>query len=152
MNLKTSLAGWLLLMLPVAGLAAEQGELGTSSAANFTIALSIQPSIEINTVRDINLTITDRSVDATFSKPFCVQGSTGRYTIIASGNILGGDAESGNFDPLVPGIPSATYDVLSRDTTCNELTAFMVTFLAEDLQKAGSGLYTGALILLVSPV
>jgi len=174
MNLKISLAVCLLLTFPLGGIAAEQGELDTASAANFTIALSIQPSIEINTVRDINLTITDRSADATFSKPFCVQGSTpGRYTVIASGNDQSdnafvlqnaekdrltyyvsyrGDADAEDFDPLVPGIPSATYDVLSRETACDELTSFMVRFRAEDLQKAGSGLYTGALVLLVSPV
>lgn len=174
MNLKLTLAALLLAGLPVTGNAAQQGELASSSSASYTISLEIQPSMEIKTVSDISLNISNRSVDASFTKPFCVQGSVpGKYTLVANGTRESGDAfvlhnaandtlpyyvsyrgdpASTQFDPLSPGVATRAYDVLSRAATCDKLTEFKVTFRSADLEKAGSGLYTGALTLLVSPV
>ena len=164
----------LIALLPLCGNAAEQGKLGPESSANFTITLTIQPSIQIKTVSDIALTISNRKVDASFSKPFCVQGSAhAKYTVVAYGSsqdpnefvlhnadndklpyhvAYHGDPASGSFDPLSPGVPSRSYSVLDRGTSCDNKTAFRVTFRSVDLQNAGSGLYTGALTLMVSPV
>ncbi|HKI74208.1 MAG TPA: hypothetical protein VJ998_06180 [Pseudomonadales bacterium] len=169
-----TLAGCLLACAPLTGVAAEQGELGEHSAASYTITLAIQPSIEIKTVSDITLNITDRNVDASFSKPFCVQGTTpGKYTIIAYGNdqsanafvlhnadndmldyhvAYEGDPVSMTYEALSPGQPSSSFDVQTRSSNCDNSTSFKVTFRSSDLQNAGSGLYTGSLTLLVSPV
>jgi hypothetical protein len=169
-----SMAALLLAYTPLLAGAAQQGELGKNSSSSYSISLSIEPAMEIRTVSDIALNISDRTVDATFSKPFCVRGSVpGKYMVTASGGNQSGDGfelhnanhdvlryhvsyrgdpGATQFDPLSPGIPSRAYDVLPRDATCGNLTAFMVTFRAADLQNAGSGLYTGSLTLLVSPV
>lgn len=165
----------LLLLLGSAGaMAEEQGRLGSDSTARFTISLAIQPLIEITTVSDVTVNITDRTVDAHFTKPFCVNGSVGgKYTVIASGSQERGetfilqntDGETlpylatyrgeplrDGFDPLVPSSPSRVYDVLPRGKVCTDVTAFKITFRAADLQLAGAGLYSGSLTLLVSPV
>ena len=174
MKLALGMAALLLACTPFLAGAAQQGELGKDSSASYTISLSIQPSMEIRTVSDITLNISDRTVDATFSKPFCVQGSVpGKYRLIAYGTnqhettfvlrnadrdtlryyvSYRGDPRSAEFDPLSPGVLSRAYDVLPRDSNCADLTDFMVTFRSADLRDAGSGLYTGSLTLLVSPV
>ena len=168
------LSACLLACLPLMAQAAQQGKLGENSTASYTISLAIQPSMEINTVSDIALNISDRSIDATFSKPFCVRGNTpNKYTLVASGANQGnnafvlrnannaelryyvsfrGDLKSTTFDNLSPGVPSRIYSVQSRGSICDSSTEFKVTFRSMDLETAGSGLYTGSLTLLVSPV
>lgn len=174
MRLSTSILGLLITLIPLCGIAAEQGKLAPQSKARFSISLAIQPSMQIKTVSDISLNINDRSMDASFSKPFCVQGSINdKYTIVAYGTnknadtfvlrnsendklpyhvSFRGDPASSNYDPLLPGVPSKVYDVLDRGISCEDKTGFKVIFRAGDLQTAGSGLYTGSLTLLVSPV
>lgn len=174
---KPILAGLLLCLLcvlPRLASALEEGDLGTNSVSRFSISLTIQPAIEIDTVTDILLNITDRSVDSEFSQEFCVKGSTpSKYFIVASGSTEGsdafvlrnaegdalpyyvsyrGDPSSTNYDPLTPGVASRDYDVLNRDESCESASAFKITFRSQDLTRAGSGLYSGALTLLVSPV
>ena len=175
MNYLAPIAGLLLLVVcPLIAGAAEQGRLGPTSTSRFTISLAIQPLIEITTVSDVTVNITDRSIDADFTKPFCVNGSVGgKYTVIASGtqergdsfilqNSEGetlpyfasyrGDPVGGEFDPLLPSLPSRVYDVLPRGEVCTDITAFKITFRSADLQIAGSGLYSGSLTMLVSPI
>lgn len=177
MTLKPTLAGLflcLLCLVPRLATAVEDGNLGTTSVSRFSISLTIQPSIEIDTVTDIFLNITDRNVDAEFSHDFCVKGSTpSKYYIVASGSTEGsdafvvrnaegdalryyvsysGDPGSASYDPLTPGVASGEYDVQNRDESCESSSAFKITFRSQDLTRAGSGLYSGALTLLVSPV
>lgn len=174
MRLTVVIFGLLVSLIPLCSTAAEQGKLASKSKARFTITLAIQPSMQIKTVSDVSLNISNRDVDASFSKPFCVQGSVnGKYTIVAYGTNRNasefvlhnssndalpyhvsyrGDPGSGQFNPLLPGVPSRVYDVMDRGLSCDNTTAFMVTFRSADLKQAGSGLYTGSLTLLVSPV
>ncbi|MCB1692520.1 MAG: hypothetical protein KDI19_07110 [Pseudomonadales bacterium] len=169
-----TLISFLLAFVPAVTNAAEQGKLAPASSSRFTISLALQASMEISTVTDVTVNITDRSVDAAFTKPFCVQGSPGsKYTVTATGTtgeggafILSnaddeylpyyvsyrGDPVRNEFDPLRPSVPSRIYDALPRAQSCSDITAFEVTFRSEDLKKAGSGLYSGSLTLLVSPV
>lgn len=172
-NATLALSIILMLLLPVAGQAASS--VGPESSTRFTISLAIQPTLAITTQSDISFNIANRDEDNEFSHTFCVQGAaTEKYTLIAYGS--NGDGSSftlrnvdnevlryfvsfrGNlsdgaaFDELSPGKPSPVYSVLPRERECSELTSFSVTFRAEDLKNAGSGLYSGSLTLLVSPV
>ncbi len=155
-------------------IAARDSQLDSRSDAEITISLSIVPSIQIETVSDVRLDITDRSIDANFSKYFCVRGITStKYNVIAYGssgvdntfllaNTNGeqlaygvsyrGNLTSDNFDVLFPGIPSPVYSTISTEMACTDGASFKVTFRSQDLQAATSGLYSGALTLLVSPV
>ncbi len=153
---------------------AEDGRLEVESRGSIRISLSVLPSIQINTVRDINLSITNRNVDTNFSEPFCVTGNgPGRYTVSAHGSEATGqqfllrngdgepleydvsflgDIERNQYDPLSPGVVSPAYQLFPSKEACGDRTAFKVTFHSEDLQSAGSGLYSGYLTLVVSPV
>jgi hypothetical protein len=174
MTTKTlALVIFLALLCPVAGYAASS--VGSESSTSFTISLAIQPTLAITTESDISFNIANRDEDNEFSHSFCVQGAASeKYTLIAYGS--NGDGSSftlrnadnevlryivsfrgnlggvANFDQLLPGQPSPVYNVLPREQECGELTSFSVTFRAEDLRNAGSGLYSGSLTLLVSPV
>jgi len=152
--------------------AAEDGRTDESSTGTIEVSLSIVPSIQINTVADIHLNITDRSRDATFSEPFCVTGNSERYTVVAEGSRPNGtflleneggdrleyevsylgDPDRGTFDRLEPGTPSPVYDVFAKESDCEGQTRLGITFLSEALINAGSGLYSGFLTLVVSPV
>lgn len=161
-----------LATLPVAAMAANDGRADESSSGVIEISLSILPSMQIDTVTDIRLNITDRSVDANFSESFCVTGNTGgRYTIVAEGsesvnrrfllrNNEGepleydvsflGIPDGDQYDLLVPGEASPPYPL--NESKCEARTAFKITFRSEDLKAAGSGLYSGYLTMVVSPV
>ena len=133
--------------------------------------------MQINTVNEVNLDITDRNVDAVFSEAFCVRGNeSGRYRVIAygasdgqsafllssdNGNELAyqvayrgnsGDTPGTDYDDLRPGVPSPEYQVTSRTIPCDSATAFRVTFSSQDLVAAQSGFYRGSLTFMVSPV
>ncbi|XOV90070.1 MAG: hypothetical protein ACFHX7_09335 [Pseudomonadota bacterium] len=164
-----------LLVISLHSQGATDGRAGINSNARFSISLTIDPSIEIITASDISISIRDRSRDASFTRQFCVTGTAaGKYRVIASGRAdpesnrfllvnrendtlpfdvsFHGTAESERLDPLYPDVPSPVYDVQNRETGCDGTTYFNVTFRREDLAAASSGLYSGSLTLLVSPV
>jgi hypothetical protein len=163
-----------LLAAPLQAMAVEEGKLDDTSESRVSISLAIHSNIEINTDTDILINITDRSVDANFVQAFCVQGpSSDKYTIVALGTSEDGDTfvlenqareelpfhvsyngspNTVDFEPLRPGVSSSPYDLLPRSTACDGQTAFQITLRSRDLQQADSGLYSGSLTLLVSPV
>ena len=164
---------FLKLLIPLVGQAASS--VGPKSSTSFRISLAIQPTLAITTESDISFNIANRDEDNEFSHSFCVQGAaTEQYTLVAYGSngdgssftlrnadnevlryfvsFRGNLSDGATFDELSPGKPSPVYDVLPRERECGELTSFSVTFRAEDLRNAGSGLYSGSLTLLVSPV
>ncbi|MBD3649137.1 MAG: hypothetical protein HUJ31_17190 [Pseudomonadales bacterium] len=172
-SLLTTAALWL-AVLPLSVPAANDGRLDESSLGVIEISLSILPSIQINTVTDIHLNINDRSVDAVFSESFCVVGNTGgRYTVLAEGSesmsnrfllrndegepleydvsFLGNPA-GGEYDLLEPGEASPPYPLNTNASDCEGTTSFRIIFRSEDLKLAGSGLYSGSLTMVVSPV
>lgn len=164
---------WLLLGLCQGeSLAATDGKIDSTSRGVIEISLHLVPSLQINTVKDINVHITDRSVDASFSESFCVTGTAqSRYTVTARGSgagtqfVLGnadggqleyelsfrGDPGTNRWDVLTPGRPSPAYDAFRNESECNR-TAFQIRFSSETLQSADPGRYSGYLTLVVSPV
>lgn len=155
--------------------AAIPGDLGDDSRSSFTIMLALQPTLEITTATDISINIDDRNADVRYQQPFCVRGSANaRYTVTAFGDtgsggsfvLRGGDNEalpfslrfSGNpvsaseVEVLSDSIASRTYRILPPGSDCGGQTYFVVQFESEDLVDAGSGLYSGSITFLVSPV
>ena len=152
--------------------AASDGDAGRNSRGTIEISLSIVPSIQINVVNDINLTIIDRQVDTNFTEVLCITGNLGgKYNLIAYGSggqdfslknaegeslsyFVGyrGDPGAQQFDELNAGEASPAYDLVTDSANCSDEHSFRVTFKSEDLGKVGSGLYTGNLTLLVAPV
>ena len=154
--------------------AATDGQLGSSSEGTITISLAIEPTIYVPEINNINLTITDRSVDTAFSENFCVSGnSDGRYIVTVQGSTEVGNefaltntsnelllytvsyrAEPGQAeaDLLTPGSSSPSYSLKTRSDGCADSPSFTVTFPSESLQGISSGSYTGSLTLMVSPV
>lgn len=144
------------------------------AASRVTISLAILPSISIDTISDVHFDIERRDVDANYEEFFCVKGNTStRYSIIAYGSsnsqnnftLTNSDGEtlqyavsyrghkkSTHYDQLRPGKPSPVYAVRPGDETCEGQPNFNIRFLAVDLEAANSGLYSGALTLVVAPV
>jgi len=164
-----------LLIPSTSSYAARDTRPGSISRDTITISLTITPSVQIETVPGILLDISDRNTDASFFSPFCIRGVTSTsYTIMAFGssesddNFLltnsdgeelsyavayRGDLETEEFGILFPGKPSPIYKAIDSDTSYADGGAvFEVNFRSEDLQAATSGDFSGALILLVSPV
>ena len=144
----------LLLLMP-AVFAANDGKVGTQSTAEISISLAILPSIQIETVSDVRLNIVDRSIDTTFSEPFCVRGDDAtKYSIIAYGSsssegftLLNNEGEQlsylvsfrGNtaaqvFDSLAPSTASPVYNTAASELSCVNGSEFKITFRSEDLQ------------------
>jgi hypothetical protein len=168
-----SLAAVWLLLTQVTGYA-QNSRAGADSNASLRISLAIVPTLAIDTVSSISVNIADRSVDAEFSRQFCVQGSSmGKYTVTAYGTndadsfflvnetaeplayqvFYRGASNTQGFEQLSAAIPSRAYDVIAPQLSCSEdLSAFSVQFRSTDLTAVGSGLYSGALTLLISPV
>ena len=151
--------------------AATQGLLEEDSTGTINISLTIQPSIRIETTDSINLRIRNRDVDTFFYQDLCITGNFGgKYTLTAFGSgpsdrfsltndaseelaylvAYRGDPEQERYDQLEPASPSPAYNLTHQ--ACVDRDAFRITFRAEDLTRAESGLYTGHLTLLVSPV
>lgn len=173
MKKSTLLTAWLLLGLVPGKLeAAVDGKLDASSRGDIEISLRLVPSLQIDTVKDINLNITDRSVDSRFSESFCVTGNAeSRYTVTANGSgsdidfvlentdgeqleyelSFRGDPGSNTWDGLTPGRSSPAYHAFNNKSECHD-TAFQIIFRSQELQSADSGRYSGYLTLVVSPV
>jgi hypothetical protein len=139
-----------------------------------TISLSILPSISIDTVADMSFDISRRDIDASYNEFFCVKGnSSTRYSILTYSNSSNqgsfsltnsngeelrysvsyrGSKNSSQYDPLTPGEPSPVYSVLPGNDACDGQPNFNIKFLAVDLEDAASGLYSGALTLVVAPL
>ena len=171
-NLQTVLC-LLLLVMPCMALSAEDGQEADTSDGSIRVSLSILPSIRIDTVTDINLRIVNRDIDTTFAEYLCITGNFGgKYTITAHASnespdnfslsseegqelpyfvAYRGNPQQNAYDELRPGIPSPTYDLINEES-CNDQNSFKITFKSEDLGRVDSGLYTGNLTLLVSPV
>jgi hypothetical protein len=152
---------------------ATNGQLGRTSEDIIRISLQISPSIRIDTVKNINLRIADRSVDTNFTEELCITGNFGgKYKVTAYGSNNGVDSftlagaeggeliyyvgyranlQSPEYDNLLPAIASPTYS-LSSEESCSGQQSFKITFRTEDLNRVNSGLYTGHLTLLVSPI
>jgi hypothetical protein len=158
--------------LPSLTLAENQGALAPKSSDFIRISLSILPSIRINTVSTISLTIAQRDIDAIYSEQLCITGNFGgKYSMVAYGSEQGASAfslsnQSGgklafhvdyrrdatdSYSTLQPGVPSNPYS-LKPSESCSDDESFRVTFRTLDLKGAESGLYTGSLTLMVSPV
>jgi len=128
----------------------------------------------IETTTDVRLDIQDRNIDANFSESFCVRGSPeSKYRVIAHGsvdtnnqftlsNVTGeklaytlfyrGKKKPAEFKTLKPGTPSPVYDSIDPKSDCTDSAAFSINFKADDLRSVSSGLFSGALTLLVSPI
>jgi hypothetical protein len=154
--------------------ASNDGEVDQESTGTIQISLSIQPSIRIDIVDDIRLNIVDRNVDTNFSEYLCITGNFGgKYQLIAYGsndssdnftltNTQGeelayyvayrGNKRQSQFDTLSPGTPSPVYDLVMDQSSCSDQHSFKITFRSQHLNQVESGLYTGYLTLLVSPV
>jgi len=159
---------------PMALFAADDGRVGEKSKGELEISLSILPSVQIETVDDVRLDIIDRTIDTIFSESFCVKGhSETRYTVVAAGSSNDSNAftlrnQNGEilnyqvgyrgraadilYDELKSGTPSSVYPVIDNNQPCREGAAIQITFRSQDLQKVGSGLFSGSLTLLVSPL
>ncbi len=172
-HLLSLIAPFALLLTASPSFAEEDGRLGSESESRITISLSILPTIQVEAVSDVHLDIQDRDVDASYEEAFCVTGNSTKYSVIAYGssdgnrnfslsNIDGeilvysvayrGDLKRDEFDILTPGKPSPVYDSQALDTSCAETPNFRINFRSEDLKSVRSGLYNGALTLMVSPV
>lgn len=163
----------LLMVFSGTAYSAAVGLLDHQTEETIRISLQISPSIRIDTVDSINLLIVDRSVDTNFTESLCITGNFGgKYNITAYGSNDGSDnfslsnsegealnyfvayrgsLQNSQYDDLSPGSPSPTYDLLFEEF-CSDQQSFKITFRTEDLNRVGSGLYTGHLTLLVSPV
>ena len=78
----------LVAILACSSQAAIEGEPDTiSSTGAVQVSLSITPSIQLQTVEDIRLNITDRKSDNHFQQSFCVTGNRfGKYNVTATGS------------------------------------------------------------------
>lgn len=154
--------------------AAARLPLEDEATSRVTISLSILPSISIDTVSDMSFDISRRDIDASYNEFFCVKGnSSTRYSILTYGNSgdqnsfsltnssgenlrysvsYRGKKDSTRYDLLTPGEPSPVYAALSGNDPCDGQPNFIIKFLAEDLEDAASGLYSGALTLVVAPL
>lgn len=173
-NFLTFMLALVVMFSPVTAIAADDGRVGERSKGELEISLSILPSVQIETVDDVRLDIIDRTIDTVFSEFFCVKGhSETRYTVITAassndssaftlrnqkGEILEyqvgyrGRAADIQYDELQSGSPSNVYPVIDNNRPCREGAAIQITFRSQDLQKVGSGLFSGSLTLLVSPL
>tara|TARA_R110002073_G_scaffold5880_1_gene35771 strand:+ start:4733 stop:5257 length:525 start_codon:yes stop_codon:yes gene_type:complete len=144
------------------------------ASSRVTISLAILPSLSIDTISDVHFDIERRDVDANYEEFFCVKGNAStRYSIIAYGSSssqtsfsltnkegdelryaisYNGQQGSIQYDQLSPGKPSPVYAVLADNDACDGQPNFNIQFLAADLEAADSGLYSGALTLVVAPV
>lgn len=152
--------------------AARDGVLDSDrSEGEIRISLSILPSLQINVVNQISVDIRNVMIDTEFEEYVCISGSDGgRYQLIATGqggafelsssegdrlpyNVLYNGALGGDsFDELQSGEASPIYDIATSASDCAQSPNFKVQFRSEDLRVVRSGLYTGALTLLVSPL
>ncbi|MBL4680919.1 MAG: hypothetical protein JKY88_09370 [Pseudomonadales bacterium] len=153
-------------------LSAEQ--LDGRSTADIRISLTILQTIKIETTTDVRLDIQDRTIDANFAESFCVRGNAeSKYRVVAHGSIdnenrftlnnsegerlaytlfFRGKGNPAKFETLQPGTPSPVYDSTDQKSDCTDGAAFSINFEAKDLEAATSGLFSGALTLLVSPI
>ncbi len=174
MRLVLQLIFMVIAFAPATGFAEDNGRIGQRSEGQLEISLSILPSVQIETVNDVQLNIIDRAIDAVLSEFFCVKGhSTTRYNLIAAGSsnnnnafILNnqanetlnyhvgyrGLAKDTVYDQLTSGIPSNVYPVIDNSRSCREGASIQITFKSGDLQNVTSGLFSGSLTLLVSPL
>ena len=142
--------------------------------SRLTISLSILPSLSIDNISDVQFDIERRDIDANYDDQFCVRGnSSTRYSILAYGSssnqsgffltnaegdslkytvAFRGRADKTQYDQLAPGEASPVYSVLPANESCGTDSNFNIRFLAADLEAAESGLYSGALTLVVAPV
>lgn len=161
-----------LLGLATPSWAALDGELDDlRSRGNIRISLAILPSLQISVVNQINIDIDNINIDSNFSEYVCITGhERGRYNLIATGGsgdfllynddhgelpysvFYKGDPNQSDFDELNHGVPSPTYEILPNQSQCTSDYNFKVTFRSEHLKIVKSGLYSGTLTLLVSPV
>jgi len=153
---------------------AERLSLEDEATSRITISLSILPFISIDTVADMSFDISRRDIDASYNEFFCVKGnSSTRYSLLTYGsssdqnsfsltNRTGedlrysvsyrGNRNGNRYDLLTPGKPSPVYSVLPGNDACDGRPNFNIKFLAADLEAAESGLYSGALTLVVAPL
>lgn len=161
-----------LLTISLHAWAARDGLFGDNkSEGDIRISLAILPSLQISVVSQVDVSINNPNIDADFEEYVCVTGyEGGRYNIIAQGNagafrlnnedgdqlpysvFFRGNPVASEFDELVAGETSPTYELMSSQSQCGTEYNFRIKFRAEDLQVVKSGLYTGTLNLLVSPV
>ncbi len=166
------LAGLLFASTAVAS--PSEWEIDGSSRSQFSISLVLQPNIEIHTASDISINIYDRTVDASYRQEFCVRGTVDtQYTVTVFGEAaiddrfvlrssenevlpfdidFNGDPAETLPDRLGIATPSPVYRIQPFTEECNGATYFTVVFNAADLEEAGSGLYSGSITFLVSPV
>ena len=173
--LRQLIYGAALLAVTFGANGAVQGELGVNSTAELDITVTIQPTIQINSVSDIQLDIFDVTSDAAITQTLCVRGTPGsKYSIIASGSqgsdgsfvltnneglelpyqlTFMADLTSGTSDELTPSTVSPLYDVLSSSQNCDgsNTSSFTLTFDTATLQQVQTGTYTGYLTLYVAP-
>lgn len=149
-------------------------QLDGRSTSDIRISLTILQSMKIETTTDVRLDIQDRTIDASFSESFCVRGNAdSKYRVVAHGTVdnenqftlsnstgerliytlsYRGKSEPAKFEVLQPGTPSPVYDSIDQNSDCTNGAAFSINFKAGDLEAATSGLFSGALTLLVSPI
>jgi hypothetical protein len=171
-TLTTLVLAALIFSSPFVG--AESSRPDKQSNARVTISLSILPSISIETASDLNFDIDRRDIDASYEEFFCVKGNIStRYSITAQGNSGSNDdfflrnqtndilrysvgyrgkQDVSQYDRLSPGEPSPVYSVPKGKEPCDGQPNFNIQFKAEDLESAESGLYSGALTLVVEPL
>ncbi len=164
---------WLVGFLVSTGAqAAQDGRLDdVRSEGEIRISLAILPSLQINVVNQISVDISNVMRDAEFAEYVCITGqSGGRYQLTASGSngdfrlqsgegdqlayavFYNGRTTGAVFDELQADEPSPVYDLVASASECAQSPNFQVQFRSEDLQSVRSGLYTGALTLMVSPL
>lgn len=172
-----ALAGALLtLAFSTQSLAATDGREGNTSTGTIVIKLIINQGIQVANLQDVELEVDINSIDndVVQTRQFCVRGNMdGRYTMTANSDgrgsspfsIYNRQKESINFDlyftgrldstvgePLVPGVPSSTYEIESHGVNCDgqnnaELT---IQIPASELQAARGAEYSGFLNLTIA--
>jgi len=154
--------------------AQESGDLGESSSVNLSLSLSVLPTIQIETVSDISLDITDRSVDSDYTETICVKGNAGdKYSVTATGTSTesssfylesnaGGqliyhvayqEGNAASQGELTPGVPTPHFRLPSLGSDCDGISSSLtVSFKSAELMGVEAGLYTGNLTLVISPL
>jgi hypothetical protein len=181
MHAKTTFAALAVLALtaslPNGAMAAQDGQVGSTSAGQLEVTATSPTMVRITAVNDVGLGNWDGASDLQASDSLCVWSNTGAYALTASGSgpggefqLTGGSGDAGELDftvqwsdqsgaasgtQLEPNNTEAAFQTNATSTTCQGGSALTATVIinipSEELGAQPSGDYTGTLNLQVAP-